>query len=109
MSFKGLRGFSLLSFLGVMLWSNAALASSYQYIRMGEKTDSLATPSAGTAMMGGGEDLGDAFRWLCKKANGGDFLILRAVGDDDYNAYVNGNLQAEFGVDAGNSRQDGGE
>jgi cyanophycinase-like exopeptidase len=73
-----------------MLWSNAALASSYKYIRMGEKTDSLATPSAGTAMMGGGKDLDDAFRWLCKKANGGDFLILRAVGDDDYNAYVNG-------------------
>ena len=41
-------------------------------------------------MMGGGEDLDDAFRWLCKKANGGDFLILRARGDDDYNSYVNG-------------------
>jgi cyanophycinase len=90
MPFNSFRGFSLLSLLGVMLWSNAVLASSYQYIRMGEKNDSLATPSGGTAMMGGGEDLDDAFRWLCKKANGGDFLILRVVGDDDYNAYVNG-------------------
>ncbi len=90
MPFNSLRGFSLLSILGGMLWSNAVLASSYQYIRMGEKTDSLATPSGGTAMMGGGEDLDDAFRWLCKKANGGDFLILRVVGDDDYNAHVNG-------------------
>jgi cyanophycinase-like exopeptidase len=34
--------------------------------------------------------LDDAFRWLCRKANGGDFLILRARGDDDYNSYVNG-------------------
>ena len=41
-------------------------------------------------MMGGGEDLDEAFRWLCKKANGGDFLVLRARGDDDYNSYVNG-------------------
>jgi len=41
-------------------------------------------------MMGGGSDLDDAFRWLCEKANGGDFLILRAHGDDDYNSYVNG-------------------
>ena len=90
MPFKNLRAVLLLFLLAVTLWSNAALASSYQYIRMGEKTDSLATPSAGTAMMGGGEDLDDVFRWLCKKANGGDFLILRAVGDDDYNAYVNG-------------------
>jgi cyanophycinase len=40
-------------------------------------------------MMGGGADLDDAFRWLCKKANGGDFLVLRASGDDDYNSYVN--------------------
>jgi cyanophycinase len=27
---------------------------------------------------------------LCKKANGGDFLTLRAIGDDDYNSHVNG-------------------
>ena len=41
-------------------------------------------------MMGGGKDLDDAFRWLCKKGNGGDFLILRARGDNEYNSYVNG-------------------
>lgn len=40
-------------------------------------------------MMGGGNDLDEAFRWLCNKGNGGDFLIVRARGDDDYNAYVN--------------------
>jgi cyanophycinase len=44
-------------------------------------------------MMGGGADLDEAFRWLCEKANGGDFLILRAHGDDDYNSYVNGLCQ----------------
>ena len=41
-------------------------------------------------MMGGGSDLDEAFRWLCNKGNGGDFLVLRARGDDDYNSYVNG-------------------
>ena len=45
-------------------------------------------------MMGGGSDLDEAFRWLCKKGNGGDFLILRARGDDDYNSYVNGLCKA---------------
>jgi cyanophycinase len=74
----------------ILLFSSAAEASSYQYIRLGEKADSAAIPAAGTAMMGGGADLDDAFRWLCRKANGGDFLILRARGDDDYNSYVNG-------------------
>ena len=41
-------------------------------------------------MMGGGTDLDEAFRWLCAKGNGGDFLILRAHGGADYNPYVNG-------------------
>ena len=45
-------------------------------------------------MMGGGSDLDEAFRWLCHKGNGGDFLILRARGDDDYNSYVNGLCKA---------------
>ena len=66
------------------------MASTYQYIRLGGQADSTAAPLAGTAMMGGGEDLDEAFRWLCKRANGGDFLVLRARGDDDYNPYVNG-------------------
>jgi cyanophycinase len=38
--------------------------------------------------MGGGSDLDEAFQWLCGKAPGGDFLVLRAAGDDDYNDYV---------------------
>jgi len=76
--------------LTILLFSTAALASSYQYMRLGETADSIATPTAGTAMMGGGKDLDDAFRWLCGKANGGDFLILRARGDDGYNSYVKG-------------------
>jgi len=45
-------------------------------------------------MMGGGDDLDEAFRWLCNKGNGGDFLILRARGDDDYSSYVNGLCKA---------------
>jgi cyanophycinase len=66
-----------------------AAAGSYKYIRIGQKEDARTTPAAGIAMLGGSSDIDDAFRWLCKKANGGDFLILRARGDDDYNPYVN--------------------
>jgi cyanophycinase len=65
-------------------------AASYQYIRLGQKADVQTRLSAGIAMMGGGSDLDEAFRWLCKKANSGDFLVLRARGDDDYNPYING-------------------
>ena len=38
--------------------------------------------------MGGGKDLDEAFRWLCVRAGGGDFLVLRAAGAGDYNRYI---------------------
>ena len=78
--------------LFLVLWAlcAAGFAQTYQYIRMGQKKDLQTSPSAGVAMMGGGTDLDEAFRWLCQKANGGDFLVLRAAGGDDYNSYVNG-------------------
>ncbi len=71
-----------------------ARAESYKYFRIGNKDDIQTRPVAGIAMMGGGSDLDEAFRWLCNKGNGGDFLILRATGDDDYNSYVNGLCKA---------------
>src|ERR1700733_12079320 len=71
----------------------ASPAASYKYIRIGQKTDSQTKPATGIAMMGGGDDLDEAFRWLCAKANGGDFLIVRARGSVDYNPYVAGLCQ----------------
>ena len=64
-------------------------ARSRKYIRIGNPEDISSKPIGGTALMGGGSDLDEAFQWLCDKAQGGDFLILRAHGSDDYNPYVN--------------------
>lgn len=72
----------------------ASGAQSYHYFRIGNNQDVQTKVAAGIAMMGGGSDLDQAFRWLCNKGNGGDFLILRATGDDDYNTYVNGLCKA---------------
>jgi cyanophycinase len=74
----------------ILAASFAQAADSYKYFRIGNKNDVQTKPVAGIAMMGGGSDLDEAFRWLCNKGNGGDFLILRATGDDDYNPYVKG-------------------
>jgi cyanophycinase len=74
----------------VLFFVPACAQHSYQYFRIGQKSDAHTNPAAGYALMGGGKDLDDAFRWLCERANGGDFLILRAADDDSYNAYVNG-------------------
>ncbi len=72
-----------------LAYSTVAQAQSYKYFRLGNKNDVETKPTAGIAMMGGGSDIDQAFRWLCNKGNGGDFLILRARGDDDYNPYIN--------------------
>lgn len=68
----------------------AAQDSSYKYIRIGNAQDATTKASAGYALMGGGDDLDEAFKWLCEKGRGGDFLVLRARGDDEYNPYING-------------------
>lgn len=81
--------------LSLLLTANSACAAdSYKYFRTGNKEDVQTKPTAGIAMMGGGSDLDEAFRWLCNKGNGGDFLILRATGDDDYSPYVKGLCKA---------------
>ncbi len=90
-SIPGLRSVARFALVGVVfLICEFAQAQSYTYVRIGQSSDAKTIPSYGIAMMGGGSDLDQAFRWLCQKANGGDFLILRAIGDDAYNSYVNG-------------------
>ena len=74
--------------------ASLAHAQSFKYFRLGNKEDAQTKPSFGIAMMGGGRDLDEAFRWLCEKGNGGDFLVLRARGDDDYNSYIKGLCKA---------------
>jgi len=83
-----------LSILVLVSAAKLASAQSYNYFRLGNKDDLQTKPTFGIAMMGGGSDLDEAFRWLCNKGNVGDFLILRARGDDAYNSYVNGLCKA---------------
>jgi len=81
--------------LSLVLCGSAAVSSAadFEYIRQGSPQDVQTHAEAGVAMMGGGTDLDEAFRWLCAKANGGDFLIVRAHGSTDYNPYVSGLCQ----------------
>ena len=66
----------------------SANAASFKYKRAGNKQDLATSAEAGYALMGGGSDLDEAFRFLCEKGKGGDFLVLRARGSADYNPYV---------------------
>ena len=68
--------------------SQPPAATPYKYFRVGNAHDAAVKPHAGYALMGGGKDLDEAFQWLCDRANGGDFLVLRATGTDAYNPYI---------------------
>jgi cyanophycinase len=70
------------------LVASAQAKPAYQYFRAGNLTDLVTKTTPGYALMGGGEDLDEAFRWMCDRSAGGDFLILRARGTPAYNPYV---------------------
>jgi cyanophycinase len=59
------------------------VSAKWKYFRTGSSADSAVVPRPGFALMGGGAKQDPAFRFLCERANGGDFLILRA-GEDQY-------------------------
>lgn len=78
--------FSLL--LAAVAVAQPGSAHPYQYFRVGARANVEVKTTAGYALMGGGKDLDEAFQWLCGHGRGGDFLVLRASGDDAYNPYI---------------------
>jgi cyanophycinase len=84
--------------------SNAATAAkgyTYSYLGNPDNPNVGTTPvscgqgacSPSIALVGGGYDVGEAFRWMIAragvtKATGGRFVIIRATGTDAYNPYI---------------------
>jgi cyanophycinase len=81
------RSFLVLALLGSLL--APGVPAKWQYYRTGNAADSTVVPRAGLALMGGGGQQDPAFRFLCERANGGDFLILRVNTDEKYARQVN--------------------
>lgn len=63
---------------------------AYQYFRTGNAHDISSKTTPGYALMGGGTDLDAAFKWMCARSGGGDFLVIRATGDGAYNPDIAG-------------------
>jgi cyanophycinase len=72
------------------VFTSAQTNARYTYSRVGNSADVSRKTQPGFALIGGGEDLDAAFQWMCQKSGGGDFLVLRATGTDDYNPYIQG-------------------
>ena len=61
---------------------------AYTSWAVGDTSDVRSQPIGGTLLMGGGKDVDAAMRWLLKRADGGDVVIIRATGGDGYNQYL---------------------
>jgi len=51
------------------------------------KPASAPSPTFAAALLGGAGDVDEATRYLCAHSGGGDVVVLRASGRDDYNPY----------------------
>lgn len=91
---NSLRVFSVLA--AICLLTISALAappkSGFKSFIAGNPADAPPSPtlSPGLVLMGGGTDVDAAFEWMCQRAGGGDFLVIRTSGTDAYNPYIQG-------------------
>jgi cyanophycinase len=86
-----------LLFLFTVLFSAAfvpsralAAKSTYTYFSIGSTANKVTQTSIGIALMGGGSNVDDAFRFLIDRSGGGDIVVLCAGCDASYNTYING-------------------
>lgn len=63
-------------------------ARTYDYYLTGNGNNATKTTQPGYVLMGGGSDVAPAFRWMIDRSGGGDFVVLRASGDNGYNPYI---------------------
>jgi len=63
-------------------------AAGYEYFVTGDPARSApGATEPGLMLMGGSDNVDQAFRWLIKKSGGGRLVVLRASGDDNYHDY----------------------
>jgi len=66
------------------------MSNSSAIWRLGSSSDFPASPytKPGVVLMGGGNDVAQAFEWQIRNAAGGDFVVLRTYGTSDYNPWI---------------------
>lgn len=70
--------------------SYAGKKAGFQSFVVGNAADAPPSQnlSAALVLMGGGTDVDAAFQFMCQRAGGGDFLVIRTTGTDAYNPYI---------------------
>jgi cyanophycinase-like exopeptidase len=67
---------------------SGAPKAKYDYYLTGSGADVAGATTLGIGLMGGGTDVDALFTWMSDRAGGGDFVVIRASGEDGYNQYV---------------------
>ena len=68
--------------------STVTKGATFDHYISGSADDVKRDTQGGLLLAGGGTDQPDAFRWLIRKAGGGDIVVLRASGSDGYHSFV---------------------
>ncbi len=88
----GLTCFAVARFVGAQeppaFPSTVTKGAAFDHYISGNADDVKRTTQGGLLLAGGGTDQPDAFRWLIRKAGGGDIVVLRASGSDGYHPFV---------------------
>jgi cyanophycinase-like exopeptidase len=61
---------------------------AYRYFVAGNPADVITPSTALLVLQGGGDDVDENYVRMGRASGGGDFLVLRASGDNEYNAYI---------------------
>jgi cyanophycinase len=72
----------------LLLASHAGAADDYQYYLTGNPENVERTTQGLIVAQGGGDDVDENYIQMGLKGGGGDFVVLRASGEDDYNDYI---------------------
>ncbi len=76
--------------LSVSLYAAGKTKTGFTSFVVGNPADAQPAQSLspGLVLMGGGTDVDAAFQWMCDRAGGGDFVVIRTTGTDAYNPYI---------------------
>ena len=71
-----------------LLASSAIAAENFRYYVSGNPDDVSTITQGLLVLQGGGTDVDENYARMGERSGGGDFLVLRASGDDAYNDYI---------------------
>jgi len=90
-SWQAFAGVSCLLGVSAVAAAEAApAAATYKHYLTGNPADVVRPTSGLLVLQGGGDDVDENYIQMGARGGGGDFVVLRATGDDDYQAYIHG-------------------